>query len=289
MSTQNATPPDTAPPVPARGGLLSNNLVTRILAALVLAPLALAIAWFGGVLWMGLALAVGIGLYAEWLHIIGVSRGGVIGAGTAALVAALLALWFGRLDLSGLAILFGICALIGLLQMPLRWWSAAGLCYAACAAIASVILRDDVAQGFIAIIFVFAIVWATDILGYVVGRSVGGPKLAPRVSPNKTWSGAIGSTLGSVVVASGLALAGVGKVVPLVVLGLILSIVSQAGDLLESAVKRHFGVKDSSHIIPGHGGLLDRLDGFVAAVVAAAVIGVARGGLHNAAHGLLNW
>ncbi len=290
MTAQNGTPPQATPPATAsRGRWLANNLVTRIMAALVLAPLALAAAWFGGALWTVLAFAIAFGLYAEWLHIVGAWRASVLVSGALTLAAAVLTLWYSRPDVTALVVLLGICALIGLLKRPLRWWSAAGLCYAAAVLIASLILRGGASQGFIAIVFVFAIVWATDVLGYVVGRSVGGPKLAPRVSPNKTWSGALGSTFGSVAVAACFAAAGSGRMLPLVLLGFVLSIASQLGDLLESAVKRQFGVKDSSHIIPGHGGLLDRLDGFVAAVVAATLIGVVRGGIGNAADGLLSW
>jgi phosphatidate cytidylyltransferase len=110
-----------------------------------------------------------------------------------------------------------------------------------------------------------------------------------RVSPNKTWSGAIGSTLGSLVFAIVFAWLGFGEVFSLAILGVVLSVIAQLGDLLESAVKRHFGVKDSSHLIPGHGGLLDRLDGLVAALAAAALIGAVRSGTDAVGHGLLIW
>ena len=112
-------------------------------------------------------------------------------------------------------------------------------------------------------LFLFAIVWATDIAAYFAGRTIGGPKLMPAVSPKKTWSGAIGGALGAVV--AGLIVvesAGLGVTPALVILAFMLSAVAQAGDLIESAIKRHFGAKDSSALIPGHGGLMDRLDGF---------------------------
>jgi phosphatidate cytidylyltransferase len=156
--------------------------------------------------------------------------------------------------------------------------------------IACVLLRGDVEYGSVAIVFLFAIVWTTDILGYFVGRFVGGPKLWPRVSPKKTWSGAIGGAGGAVI--AGLAVAHYAHVAnPLAVgaLALVLSAASQGGDLFESAFKRRFGVKDAGHVIPGHGGIMDRLDGFLAAVVVAAIIGVGRGGLDAPARGLLMW
>ena len=150
-------------------------------------------------------------------------------------------------------------------------WCAAGLLYAAALLIAPVLLRRDAGFGFAAILFLFAIVWLTDIAAYFAGRAIGGPKLMPRVSPNKTWSGAIGGTLpavvGGVLVARQFAHRQPRSPSPCV--ALVLSVVSQAGDLFESAVKRQFNAKDASQLIPGHGGLMDRLDGFVAAAVAA--------------------
>jgi phosphatidate cytidylyltransferase len=168
-------------------------------------------------------------------------------------------------------------------------WRVAGMVYAGVAFLAPVLLRADVNNGFAALVFLFAIVWMTDIMGYVVGRAVGGPKLWPAVSPNKTRSGAIGGVAGAltagILIAASLSLA----VLPIAILGVILSMVAQAGDLFESAIKRRFGAKDTSHLIPGHGGLMDRLDGFIAAALVAATIGIVRGGLSTAATGLLVW
>jgi phosphatidate cytidylyltransferase len=150
-------------------------------------------------------------------------------------------------------------------------------------------VRLDQVWGFTALMLVLLIVWVTDIGGYFAGRGLGGPKLWPRVSPKKTWAGAIGGFVASLCVAAGFAAFGLGKTGPLVLLGAVLSVASQLGDLFESAVKRRFGVKDSSHIIPGHGGLLDRLDGFVAAVVLAAIFGFLRGGADGVGRGLVVW
>jgi phosphatidate cytidylyltransferase len=112
----------------------------------------------------------------------------------------------------------------------------------------------------------------------------------PRVSPKKTWSGAAGGTLASVVLGVLVAkFAGLGNLGAVALTALVLSVASQAGDLLESALKRHFDVKDSSGLLPGHGGLMDRLDGYLTAVVAAALIGLARGGFDAPARGLLGW
>jgi phosphatidate cytidylyltransferase len=175
------------------------------------------------------------------------------------------------------------------LSVERRRWTAAGFLYAAAALLASVLVRRDQIEGLVALILVLLVVWATDIGGYFAGRSLGGPKLWPRVSPNKTWAGAIGGFVASLLVAAGFAACGLGKIMPVLVLGACLSVASQLGDLLESAIKRRFGVKDSSHIIPGHGGLMDRLDGYVAAIVMAAIFGILRGGVDGVGRALMVW
>ena len=136
-------------------------------------------------------------------------------------------------------------------------------------------LRSDGEDGFLAVIFLFVVVWTTDIAAYFIGRAAGGPKLLPQVSPNKTWSGAIGGTLAAVVVALALAkTAAFAGLFAIAMLAIVLSVSAQAGDMFESFLKRRFGAKDSGHLIPGHGGLMDRLDGFVTASVVAALIGL---------------
>jgi len=173
---------------------------------------------------------------------------------------------------------------VRLVRGPL--WIAAGIGYAALMVIAPVILRADAQFGFQVMILLYAIVWSTDVCGYFVGRAIGGPKLMPSVSPKKTWAGVAGAIVVAVLVAQCL---GGFSSIAIAVIALALSVVAQFGDLLESWIKRHFGVKDASHLIPGHGGVMDRLDGFWAAAVAALLIGVMRGGFDGAARGLLLW
>jgi phosphatidate cytidylyltransferase len=277
---------EAAPPAPAEQG--SRNLLMRVMAALVLAPLAIAIAYAGGWLWTVLVTLAAIGLFVEWLSIVGAARETrVVAAGAAALAVAGLCLASARIDIGLLTLIIGFLV-VGLLS-PQRLWTATGFFYAAAAQMASVLVRLDQAHGFVALILILLIVWVTDIGGYFAGHGLGGPKLWPRVSPKKTWAGAIGGFAASLVVAAGFALVGLGKTGPLLALAAALSVVSQLGDLFESAVKRRFGVKDSSHIIPGHGGLLDRLDGYVAAVVAAAIFGLLRGGADGVGRGLMVW
>ncbi len=151
-------------------------------------------------------------------------------------------------------------------------------------------MRGDPEWGLTALLFLFATVWTTDIFAYFCGRGLGGPLLWPSVSPKKTWSGAIGGLIGGV--AAGVAVAyanGLGKLGIVSVMALLLSVLAQTGDLFKSAVKRRFGAKDASHLIPGHGGLMDRIDGFLVAAFAALLIGMLRQGTAAPARGLLVW
>ena len=273
----------------AAGEQGSRNLLRRVAAALVLAPAAIAIAYAGGWFWTALVTLAAIGLYVEWLMIVGSARQRrVVVSGGLALAISGLCLAAGRIDAALLASALGIAA-VALLSPERAFWSAAGFAYAAAAEIASVLVRLDQTWGLAALMLILLVVWVTDIGGYFAGRGIGGPKLWPRISPKKTWAGAIGGFAASLVVAGGFAAAGLGKTGPMLLMGAALSIASQLGDLLESAVKRRFGVKDSSHIIPGHGGLMDRLDGFVAAVVMAAIFGVLRCGVDGVGRGLMVW
>ena len=277
---------DAAPAAVVEQG--SQNLLMRVIAALVLAPSAIAIAYAGGWFWLGLVTLAAIGLYVEWLTIVGARTPRVMVAGIVTLFGAAVWLGIGRIGATYVIVALGVIV-VALLSPHRRGWAALGGCYAFAALIASVAVRLDQVWGFTALMLVLLIVWVTDIGGYFAGRGLGGPKLWPRVSPKKTWAGAIGGFVASLCVAAGFAAFGLGKTGPLVLLGAVLSVASQLGDLFESAVKRRFGVKDSSHIIPGHGGLLDRLDGFVAAVVLAAIFGFLRGGADGVGRGLVVW
>ena len=243
---------DPAAPRPESG---SSNLLLRIASSAVLAPVAILIAWLGGWVFVLFWTACACIVLWEWSALVRNSS---------------------PLEASGYGWFAG--------------WMIAGLAYAGALLLAPVILRADVALGLVAILFLFAIVWGTDIAAYFAGRGIGGPKLWPAVSPKKTWSGALGGTLGGI--AAGLlvlALAGLAISPMVIVIAFVLSVVSQAGDLLESAIKRRFGAKDASQLIPGHGGLMDRLDGFLTAALAAVMVGLLRGGLDGPARGLLVW
>ncbi len=270
-------------------GRASDRLALRVVSAAVLAPLAVGAAYLGGwpflIFWMTAAVLI----QWEWHRIVAEPGGIASGAGGAGIGVAGICAMFGPAVGIVLGVALGV-ALEALLTPTRRIWTAAGVLYAAAMLVACVLLRADAGYGFTAIIFLFAIVWATDIFGYCVGRGIGGPKLWRAVSPKKTWSGALGGAVGALV--AGLAIASRAyhaNLLAVAGLALLLSAVSQVGDLFESSVKRRFGVKDASHVIPGHGGVMDRLDGFLAAVVVAAVIGIARGGMAAPARGLLVW
>jgi phosphatidate cytidylyltransferase len=169
-------------------------------------------------------------------------------------------------------------------------WQGAGIIYAAIVVIVPLTLRWSGDYGLPALLWLFAVVWTSDVMAYVCGRLIGGPKLWPRVSPGKTWAGFIGGTAFAAVAASAVAVwAGVPSLLPVVLVSLVAAMISQGGDLFESAIKRNFGVKDAGAVIPGHGGVMDRLDGFIAAGLFALVLGVVRGGWGAAGQGVLIW
>ncbi|MEZ2406238.1 phosphatidate cytidylyltransferase [Bosea sp. RCC_152_1] len=263
-------------PAPASPGSGSGELKRRVVSALVLAAVVLALTLWGGwpfrLVWV---LVAGIVAY-EWLSI--VSRGNAVAAGAGVVVAGL-ALSFLPIAPAALAGATAAAALIGALAAPfVRARLALELCgvaYALAFALITPALRDWPVVGLALILWSFAVVWLTDIAAYFTGRSFGGPKLMPRVSPKKTWSGAIGGTLAGTVAGtliwSFATLGAPGANGWVIAASLAASVASQAGDLFESALKRRFDTKDSSHLIPGHGGFLDRLDGYWAVLVLAGL------------------
>jgi phosphatidate cytidylyltransferase len=277
-----------------------HNFKRRVASALVLAPIVLGAAYLGGWAFTVLCLIAAGAVLWEWASLKGRPPDPPL-------------LWYGLPSLVLAAVLAGLgedqpavaVTMVGAILAaasplePPRWrgasalpagWSAGGVIYAGIVLLCPVFLRNDPQFGRQALLFLFAIVWATDILAYGVGRAVGGPLLWPRLSPNKTWSGAIGGLAGGV--AGGIAVAyasGGPRAAVAGVLALVLSTVAQGGDLFESAIKRRFGVKDTSGLIPGHGGVMDRLDGFLVAALAAVLIGILRQGVAAPARGLLAW
>lgn len=255
-----------------------DRLALRAASAAVLIPMALAAVWFGGWVLAGLAAAAAALMLREWLRL---AESGVFWPlFTLALAIMATAIGLAGLNLFGASLLTIVsgAALMGIvagLAGSAASWAALAIPYIVLPAVAIVWLRAEPHGGAGVVFWLLAVVWATDVGAYAVGRSVGGPKLVPRLSPGKTWAGLIGGVIAAMLVglatpilvpgAPAFALAGVGAA---------LAVIEQAGDLAESAFKRRFRVKDTANLIPGHGGVLDRLDGllFVAPTVAVLTL-----------------
>jgi phosphatidate cytidylyltransferase len=301
-------PPAERPSSDRAGGL--TNLQKRILSAAVLLPLVIAAIWFGTP-WFDVLVALFAAVMAwEWTRIVAHERvqgvtspvpvptapgwrfiaffpiatavGAVVTAGIR-VVDTSIGILVANMAFSVLiaaavgAVLTGVAAAVA--NRPKALWFMAGVPYVALPAAAVVLIRVDPDHGRAALFWIIALVVAADTGGYLVGRTVGGPKLAPRISPNKTWSGLGGAVAGAAL--AGLCTAFIlnhTNVWMLTLISAVIGLVEQGGDLVESAFKRHFGVKDTSQIIPGHGGVLDRVDGLLAVAVAVLVINLWAGG-----------
>jgi phosphatidate cytidylyltransferase len=253
-----------------------SELRLRIISALALAALAFAAVWAGGTPFAIFISMMAFIVFVEWTEIAGLSafENVRLVASVAMLLPMLILIGFGggsalvALLVCGIATYF-VC------QSTTREtanWTAAAVVYCGLAAIALVGLRNS-ENGIALILLLFAVVWGTDIGAYFVGRRLGGPKLAPKISPGKTQSGAIGGLVIAVVAA--LAVNSFFDIYPaalVVFIAVIVSIISQIGDLFESYLKRRFGVKDSGTILPGHGGMFDRVDGLMPAAIALFLI-----------------
>ncbi len=265
----------------ASEGKPAGGLAPRIVSALVLAPAAILLAYLGGIVFGLFIVAIAALMAVEWLDL-GGDEAPVSTARQAgyALVAAfpVLTAVVGRADLALMAIVLAAAIAAFITHRTRPGWVALGVVYIALPCIAVVWLRADPAFGRNAVLWLFAVVWATDIGAFAAGRLIGGPRLAPRISPNKTWAGLAG---GMAAAAAAGAFAAWAFAMPgsaaLAVFGGFLGLLSQAGDLWESMLKRRSGKKDSGSLIPGHGGVLDRLDGMMAAAPALALAAIVLG------------
>ena len=263
----------------------ARSLQLRVLSSLVLAPIAIGAVWFG---WPFLPILPGLaaaGMAWEWARLCRVGRRGLGMSGVVLIGAVLLPVASAAAGATGAAIgvaAVGALAVLGSARREPGWgpvWLAAGALWIALPCALLLWLAQAENGGRATLLWVFAVVWATDIGAYAFGKQIGGPLLAPRWSPRKTWAGLLGGTACAALAGWGAArLIDLSPAQPLVLISAGLAIIGQFGDLAESAAKRRFGVKDSSDLIPGHGGLLDRLDGLLAVIAAVALLTLAGGG-----------
>ncbi len=253
---------------------MSAPLTRRIGSALVIGPPALACAYWGGGAFAAMLVVVMVILAWEWSRLcrapLPAAGGLALGA---CLVGSIVAASLGQFLIGALLLLVG--GSLALVTTKGNGWLAVGAFYLGLPALALIWLRQDAEWGRLTLLWLFAVVWASDIGAYAAGRVLGGPRLAPRISPNKTWSGLGGAIVSAAVVSAVVAAAsGSGASVRMALLGALLGLMAQAGDLAESWMKRRFGVKDVSRLIPGHGGMLDRVDGLLVAALVTALIAV---------------
>lgn len=260
-------------------GSTFKDLAQRTGSALVLALVAIAVTAAGTWPFMILVAAGSVILAWEWGML---SRGKqadpafyahAISVSACCVLAAMNLVWpaFAALGAGALAVV------VSKREDHTRLWSVLGVMYLGLAAGLMVLLRGDAAYGLWAVLFLFFVVWLADTAGYFAGRLLGGPKLAPAISPGKTWSGFAGALAVPAFLAYGFALwLDNTSAVKLAIAGLALALASQIGDLAESAIKRKFGVKDSGQLLPGHGGLFDRVDGLIGAALAGGIFALAR-------------
>jgi phosphatidate cytidylyltransferase len=252
-----------------------SELRTRVISAIVLAPIAIVALAVGGILFAAVVVLVAIIGFWEWTAMSGALAPGWVRAACAiCLAGGLIALAFASTKIAvALIVLPALLAIAMGYRQHSYLWIGLGIVYVGVPTAGFIVLRQAEPFGFVAVLYVLLIVWATDIAAFFGGRSFGGGKLWPRVSPKKTWSGALTGIAAAVVVGGIVVwLMQAGDVATGLVLAAPISVAAQGGDLLESAVKRRFGVKDSGSIIPGHGGVLDRVDALFGASALAWLI-----------------
>jgi phosphatidate cytidylyltransferase len=267
------------------------DLGIRAGSAAILIPAVLLDIWLGGIWFELFAAFLGLLMAHEWTNIVHDRSSTQFALHSAAALCAA----FLPADIGVLQTMVMICALtaIGLIANSMRdrdknLFAFVGIPYVAIPVLALVLLRSHNVWGVHAIMWLMLVVWATDTFAYFAGRMFGGSKLAPVLSPKKTWSGLVGGMTGAAFVSSVYAASFFDAWVALACVAAALAVVAQIGDIFERALKRQYGVKDSGYLIPGHGGVLDRVDGLVAVATVAAAIGFVRYS-NSLAEGLLLW
>jgi phosphatidate cytidylyltransferase len=285
------TPLDVAPSgAEPRAQPHKSEMTARLLSAVVMAALALGSVVASIWTFVALVIAAGVTVAWEWGRLVRKAGFDAISVTQSAAVAAVAVTM--ALSRPGLALIAAVLALGGTglfaLSSTTLGWSLLGVGYSVLPAWSMVWLRSDPTLGATALLYLLAVAWTTDTASYAGGRLIGGPKLAPKISPQKTWSGLLVGIFTPALI--GFAFAwylGDTSGWWLALVSVIIAAACQIGDLSESAVKRRFGAKDMSHLIPGHGGLLDRIDGLLIAAIAAALIALRDPA--NPGRGLLIW
>ena len=260
------------------------GLLQRVRSALILLPFVVAPVFFGGWLFALLLAVVGFLMAREWTNLLKAPAGDGVTLGVTVMLLLAFGLMLSPIDAIMLMVVACIacasyCFALGKRLSPL----VGGLVYVALPLLAAQFLRLD-PLGVFLIGYLLISVWAVDIFAMFSGKIIGGPKLAPTISPKKTWAGLIGGMVGAVLAAilSFFTLVGFGfgqmSFTAVIIIAPLLAICSQIFDLFESAIKRRYDVKDSGVLIPGHGGLLDRVDGLIGVLVIALLITAWRGG-----------
>jgi phosphatidate cytidylyltransferase len=282
------TEPAGAPPSSGFPLLPSSELQKRVLSALVLAALAFGSVAFGGFVFAAVWGVAALAVLVEWNKVIGLkgnefALATAIGASGVVLSIAVV-FWVSPSIVVAFVpaiVAGGLVAFLFRAKEPGALWTLVGPIYSASVIIGPLVLRSRGAEGIVIVLWLFFVVWISDIAAFFVGRRIGGPKLWPSVSPKKTWSGffggLFGGTLAAIAVVYGARLLFSAEWIegwPLVALTASSTLVAECGDLFESAMKRRFGVKDSGAIIPGHGGIMDRLDSYTAAALYVALVSV---------------
>ncbi len=269
------------------------DLGVRAGAALVLIPIVIGCVWLGGTAFELLLLVFGGLMIWEWCRLVFSDRERlvqvVVFAAGCATTFALARSDAPMLVLGALLATWALSAGIAALRGGLNFWRFCGVPYLILPILALYYLRSEPLLGMVAIVWLLVVVWSTDTVAYFAGRLIGGPKLSPRYSPKKTWSGLMGGMVGAGVAAMLVSYwADLPSLFWAGALGAIAAAISQVGDIFESACKRHFNVKDSGALIPGHGGILDRVDGLLFAAVFCAAVGLAKhGSIGQVAHFLM--
>lgn len=273
-----APPPDSDPAIGEDRTRRSRTFRLRVVSAAVMLPFILSAVYFGFPAFDLVLVAAALLMAREWARLTGRGRHRIAAVGLSVAVVVMLLLvvlgfGFERIALVTVLAAIGLYALARLSGYESALWMAAGVLAIGVPCMAIDWLRNGPGDGQSTVFWILAVVWATDTGAYAFGRMIGGPRLAPRISPNKTWAGLAGG-MGSAAVTGGVVGALLGAIDPMVaaLVAAALAVVAQCGDLGESIVKRHFGVKDTGTLIPGHGGLLDRVDGLLTVVPTVALI-----------------